>query len=485
MKKPLFLLGVLLILFAVGYAVGRIVRAHCSERVVVVLSTNDIHARIRRFPQLASAVAQCRDTLGAGRVVLVDAGDRWTGNAYVDLAPEPGQPVLDLMNRLGYDVATLGNHEFDRGQAALGRRIAEGTAFPVVCANVRSDTCSFPQLPAHAVLERDGVRIGVVGVVTNYEGPGHPAGNAASFVGLRFPDPQQAARDAADALRGEVDVLLLLSHMGDDRDLELLASGEQRYDAVIGGHTHVVRDTTIGRTLLTQTGKNLAAVGATTLRLRGRRLVGADFRLVPLDGYAPDNAFAAEVARCYDNPELNRPVGDFAAAAGKTGLGNWICDRIAAATGAEIGIYHVGGVRVDTLPAGGVGLARLYDLEPFSSRIARVRMTPEQLRRMILLKYNDGENRKEAHRIDLIATTPYTIVVDAEDRAVDVRFPALREGRAYEVALGDYIFRNYAGVDRAAGGITERRVVDVLFDDLRRAPVLPDNAPRQRREPRP
>ena len=120
-----------------------------------------------------------------------------------------------------------------------------------------------------------------------------------------------------------------------------------------------------------------------------------------------------------------------------------------------------------------------------SSDLARVRMTPEQLRRMILLKYNDGENRKEAHRIDLIATTPYTIVVDAEDRAVDVRFPALREGRAYEVALGDYIFRNYAGVDRAAGGITERRVVDVLFDDLRRAPVLPDNAPRQRREPRP
>lgn len=485
MKKPLFLLGVLLILFAVGYAVGRIVRAHCSERVVVVLSTNDIHARIRRFPQLASAVAQCRDTLGADRVVLVDAGDRWTGNAYVDLAPEPGQPVLDLMNRLGYDVATLGNHEFDRGQAALGRRIAGGTAFPVVCANVRSDTCTFPQLPAHAVLERDGVRIGVVGVVTNYEGPGHPAGNAASFVGLRFPDPQQAARDAADALRGEVDVLLLLSHMGDDRDLELLASGEQRYDAVIGGHTHVVRDTTIGRTLLTQTGKNLAAVGATTLRLRGRRLVGADFRLVPLDGYAPDSAFAAEVARCYDNPELNRPVGDFAAAAGKTGLGNWICDRIAAATGAEIGIYHVGGVRIDTLPAGGVGLARLYDLEPFSSRIARVRMTPDELRRMILLKYNDEENRKEAHRIDLIATTPYTIVVDADDRAVDVRFPALQEGRAYEVALGDYIFRNYAGVDRAAGEITARRVVDVLFDDLRRAPVLPDNAPRQRREPRP
>ena len=73
----------------------------------------------------------------------------------------------------------------------------------------------------------------MVGVVTNYEGPGHPAGNDANFEGLRFPDPQQAARRCADSLRSKVDVLVLLSHMGDDRDAELLAT-EHRYDLVIG-----------------------------------------------------------------------------------------------------------------------------------------------------------------------------------------------------------------------------------------------------------
>lgn len=481
MKKSPFLLGVVLILFAAGYAVGRIVRASRSERVVVVLSTNDIHAKIQRFPQLAAAVGACRDTLGNDRVLLVDAGDRWTGNAYVDLAPTPGRPVLDLMNRLGYDAATLGNHEFDRGQASLGRMIADHTAFPVVCANALSDTCTFPRLPAHLIVDRAGVRIGLVGVVTNYEGPGHPAGNAASFVGLRFPDPQQAARNEADALRDRVDVLLLLSHMGDDRDEELLATGEQRYDAVIGGHTHVRRDTTIGRTLLTQTGKNLASVGVTTIRMRGDRLRSIDYRLVPLDDYAPDEAFAREVARYYDNPELNRPVGTFDRAASYVGLANWICAEIARSTDAEVGIYHVGGVRLDSIAAGGVGMARLYDLEPFGSRIARTRMTPADMRRMTLAKYNDVGNRKEAHRIDLVATTPYEIVVDQADSALDVRFPQLTEGRTYEVAIGDYIFKNYPAVDRTAGRITDHTVVDALLASLRRGTVRPDETLRQQR----
>lgn len=148
----------------------------------------------------------CRDT--AQLVVLVDAGDRWTGNAYVDMAATPGMPMIALMNRLGYDVATLGNHEFDHGQAFLGRMI-DSMAFEVVCANVTSDTCTFPQLPPYVVLDKDGIRIGFVGVVTNYEGPGHPAGNASSFEGLEFPDPQAMAMKYAAELRPKVDLLVL------------------------------------------------------------------------------------------------------------------------------------------------------------------------------------------------------------------------------------------------------------------------------------
>lgn len=451
------------------------------ERTLVLLSTNDMHAKIQRFPQLVAAVEACRDTTQL--VVLVDAGDRWTGNAYVDMASTPGMPIISLMNRLGYDVATLGNHEFDHGQAFLGR-MTDSMAFEVICANVVSDTCTFPALPPYTVVERDGIRIGFIGVVTNYEGPGHPAGNASSFEGLEFPDPQQMAMRYAAELRPKVDVLVLVSHMGDDRDAELLGK-ETQFDLVIGGHTHVLRDTLVGSTLLTQTGKDLYNIGVSEIRMRGRKVCSVDYRLVPLADYAPDSTYAAEVARYYADPELNRPVGAFGTGADKWGLANWMARSVADEADAEIGFYHIGGVRLDSIPAGGVGMARVFDLEPFGTRVARMRMTPAQMRRMILSKYNDPVNIKEAHRIDLVSTTPYTIVTDAADNALDVRFPSLREDRTYKVAVSDYVFRNYNDLDYTDGEITDDRVADVLLEELKDdSPVRIDNTPRQRIERR-
>ena len=468
--KGMFRTGLILLAAAAAACAPR-------ERTLVLLSTNDMHAKIQNFPRLAAAVENCRDT--AQLVVLVDAGDRWTGNAYVDMAATPGMPMIALMNRLGYDVATLGNHEFDHGQAFLGRMI-DSMAFEVVCANVTSDTCTFPQLPPYVVLDKDGIRIGFVGVVTNYEGPGHPAGNASSFEGLRFPDPQQRAMEVGAELRPKVDVLVLLSHMGDDRDAELLGRCGL-FDVVIGGHTHVECDTVINGTLMTQTGKNLSNVGVTTIRLRGGKVVGSDYRIVPLAGYEADPEYRAEVERYYADPELNRPVGEFARPADGWGVANWMARAVADRAGAEVGFYHVGGVRIDSIPAGGMSTARVYDLEPFGTEIAVMRMTPADMRRMILTKYNDTENRKEAHRIDLISTTPYEILVDARDSAFDVRFPQLREGRGYRVALNDYVFRNYRDLNGSDGRITGEKVAGVLLGELDgKSPIEPDNRPRQR-----
>lgn len=444
------------------------------EQTLVLLSTNDIHAKIERFPALASAVAACRDTVD--NVVLLDAGDRWTGNAYVDLAPTPGMPILSLMNRLRYDVVTLGNHEFDHGQAFLGR-ICDSVTFDVVCANVVSDTCTFPQLPPYVVLERGGIRIGVVGAVTNYEGPGHPAGHTSSFVGLEFPDPQQRAAECAAELRPKVDVLVLLSHMGHERDAELLAR-ETRFDVVVGGHTHKELDTLVNGTLLTQTGKNLKNVGVTTIRLRKGKVAEADFRLVPLDGYAPDTAFRAEVDRYYADERLKRPVGSFAAQADKVGLANWMAAATARSVGAEVGFYHIGGVRLDSLAAGSVGVAAVYDLEPFGTEVAAMRMTPRQMERMIVAKYN--ETTGEGHRLDMVATTSYEILVDEADNAVGVRFPGLRDGRSYRVSVSDYIYKNYPGLEFDDGAVTGVKVADVLLEELNdKSPLRPDNTLRQ------
>ena len=462
--------------FRAALLAAAVLTAACMprERTIVILSTNDMHAKIQRFPQLAAAVEACRDT--AQLVVLLDAGDRWTGNAFVDKVATPGKPVVELVNRLGYDVMTFGNHEFDHGQAFMGRML-DSIEAQVVCANCISDTCTFPQVAPYAIIERDGIRIGIVGAVTNYEGPGHPAGHTASFVGLEFPDPQAEAMKYAEELRPKVDLLVLLSHMGHGRDIELL-NKTQLFDLAVGGHTHVKLDTLVNGTLLTQTGSNLQNVGVSTVRMRGRKVESVDFRLVSLDGYEPDAAFAEQVAGYYDDPELNRYIGKFAAQPDKAGLANWMARAIAEDAGADIGVYHVGGVRLDSIAMGDVSRARVYDLEPFGTTVATLRMTPEQMRRMIVTKYNEDTN--EGHRVDIILTTPYTILVDESDRAFDVRFHELREDKAYSLAMSDYIYKNYKGLEYADGVITEVKVADVLIDELQsRSPLRPDNARRQ------
>ena len=182
MKK--IFLGILLLLCAALCACAP------REKVVIILSTNDIHAQIQNFPQLATAVAECRDTAS---VILVDAGDRWTGNAYVDQA-EGRRPVLELMNELGYDVATLGNHEFDVGQQTLAEAI-DYCRFPVICANMVSENSPIPQLKPYVILDREGEKFAFVAAVTNYGYNNHPDGHDAIFEGLRFTDAVQTLEE--------------------------------------------------------------------------------------------------------------------------------------------------------------------------------------------------------------------------------------------------------------------------------------------------
>lgn len=463
-----------------GLLCALFVLAACTprERTVVLLSTNDIHAHIENFSQLAEAVEACRDT--AQIVFLVDAGDRWTGNAYVDMA-EGRRPILELMNKLGYDAATVGNHEFDPGQKVLGDMI-RFTEFPIVCANLVSDTVAVPQVPPYVIVKKHGVKIGFVGVVTNYEGDDHPAGQEAVFRGLSFPDPQQMARRYA-SIAGQCDVLVLISHMGSSHDRELLAA-ETAYDVVIGGHSHEEIDETVNGTLLTQTGKNLKNIGVTTIRLRGHEVESLDFRLVPLAGYDSDPEYADMVERYYGNPDLQKPVGSFSQTATQVGIVNWMTDLMADETDTDVAFYHIGGVRLDSIPSGEVKLATVFDLEPFGTEICTLKMTPEDMRRMILSKYNDPVNTKEAHRIDLYSTTPYAIVTEGRD-AVDVRFPELTEGETYSVSVSNYIYNKYNDLHYTEGVETGYLITDMLLEELEDdSPVTPDNRPRQTVEKR-
>ena len=402
----------------------------------VILSTNDMHASLENVARLATAVKECRDTVFT---IVVDAGDRWTGNAYVDLA-EGRLPMIKLMNAVGYDVATLGNHDFDAGQKVLDEAIDEAE-FDVVCANMQSRGEYLDDIEkCKQIVTPEGVKVDFVGVVTSYAN-GHPDGNDNNFEGLKFEDPQIVAERECGALEGDVKVLI--SHMGDDRDMEL-AARYGGYDVIIGGHTHALLDTLVNGTTIGQTGRKLKAVGATKVRMRGRKIESIEYENVPLKNYDQNAEVEQMICDIEANPDLKLVVGEMADEVNHIGLCNLQTKIIKEATKADIGIYHHGGVRiVEGLPKGAVTIKTLFDNEPFFSQVHTALMTPEQLRKLIIFKYNDTINAKESHVVDLYATTPYRIIVDENDVAYDVEFPRLREGRKYRIAVADYVARNY------------------------------------------
>ena len=456
----------------------------CSsqQETLVFLSTNDMHAKIQRFPMLATAVQQCRDT--TDMVILTDAGDRWTGNAYVDLAEEIGAPMIELMNKLKFDVATLGNHEFDHGQAHLGKMIQRMNC-DVVCANCLSDTSSFPQLDPYVIIERGDLKIGVVGAVTNYEGGDRPAGLKESFVGVRFPDPQETSAKYSKELKDKCDLVVLLSHMGDDRDQELLERKISDFDLVLSGHTHKLVDTVVNNVPLNQAYKDLHYLGVTkvTFNKKTKEVEHIEYSRVKMEDYAANPEFQAEVDKYYDNAELNKAVGEFSAKAEKIGLANWIAKSMAQKAKADIGVYHFGGVRLDGFEKGGISTAMIYDLEPFGTGVVKVKMTPEALRKMIIEKYNDTENRKESHRIDLFMTASYVLVTDVNDTARDVQFPTLTPHHKYTVALPDYVYKNYHAIEATDAEILKGVHVNQLLLEVleKEKSITPDNAHLQRK----
>lgn len=437
----------------------------------VILSTNDMHAQIEKFPALATAIEQCRDSID---VILVDAGDRWTGNAYVDLV-EHYTPIYELMNLLKYDVAIYGNHEFDKGQAyvAAANRQAQ---FPIIGANIISDTTSFPQPAPHTIVEAGGKKIGFVGVVSNYEGDGHPAGKGESYEGLTFLDPHQAAGKYG-YLADECDMLVMVSHCGLERDIEFAQSEYSKgFDQIISAHSHDEASERVNGKLVSQTGSRLKNVGATVVEIDSKGEVKLSYRNVPLADYTPDQEVTEMVAQYLNNEDLNAPIGRAASDFTAEGLRNLFAETIAAKAHANIGIYHVGGVRLTELKAGEISVATILNLEPFSSYIANTTMSVAQLRELIMTKFNDKRNVGESHAVDLIATTPYTIITDQSGEAVDVIFPDLDEKRQYRVAMGDYIFKTYGGLHYSKGSISETLITETLSDHIsKKGEISPNN----------
>lgn len=215
-----------------------------SQKNLVILHTNDTHSRIEPLPETdrtspgKSGVVRRAELIDQIRkenknVLLFDAGDFLQGTPYFNLFK--GEVEVKAMNLMGYDAATLGNHEFDYGLEILEKVVREAN-FPIVSSNYDfSQTALKNLIKPFIILKKDGVRIGVIGI--NIQPRGLIA--AGNYEGMKFLDPVKTANEMAELLttKYKCDMIVCLSHLGYNADLNL-AESTKGIDLIVGGHSH-------------------------------------------------------------------------------------------------------------------------------------------------------------------------------------------------------------------------------------------------------
>jgi len=224
--------------------------AASAQKEIVILHTNDTHSCVSPLnPNIA-------DTLLAGRggfvrraemirrqreenpkLLLLDSGDFSQGSPYYNIYK--GEVEVGLMNLMGYDAATIGNHEFDFGLENMARlfRMAK---FPIVCANY--DFTGTPVeglVKPYTIIRRNGLKIGIFGLAPKMEGLVF----AANCKGVGYSDPIKTGNEVARMLKEDkgCDVVICLSHLGWDikgTDDTEMTRGTRNIDLVLGGHSH-------------------------------------------------------------------------------------------------------------------------------------------------------------------------------------------------------------------------------------------------------
>ncbi|MCS6831839.1 MAG: metallophosphatase, partial [bacterium] len=194
-------------------------------------STQEAQLALRRniggVARRATLVKQLRHTFGTTWVV--DVGDFHDGTAFS--IEHRGQADVAAMNALGYTIATHGNHEFNNTRAQW-QQLAQMAKFPVVCANVMDSSTKQPLLKPYELMQVEGARIAVFGLVTEST-RGYPA----TREGIEILDAIDTARRLVPELRSRADVVVLLSHLGYEVD-QRLAREVPGIDIIVGGHSH-------------------------------------------------------------------------------------------------------------------------------------------------------------------------------------------------------------------------------------------------------
>ena len=349
--------------------------------------------RLGGIPYLAAKADSLRKEKPS---LLLSAGDMIQGNSWANLVR--GESVIEWMNEMGFDAMVLGNHEFDFGQEVLRKRILE-SRFPVLGANVVGLN---HLIQPFVIKDLEGVKIAIIGVLTE-ETPSstHPR----NVTGLKFISPVETARKYVGELKGKVDLIVVLSHIGfpADRDLAERVKG---IDVIVGGHSHTKIDKPVrlGNTLIVQAWEHGKALGLLDLIVEDGNVIGYEGHLEEIKPQKgkEDQATLAIVKKYQERVDsvLDESIGiaevdlDGENVRRKeTNLGDFVADIMRRVTGADVTLINGGGIRT-SIRKGEVRVKDVYAALPFDSYIVSIRLTGRQVREALEHGVSAVENKE-------------------------------------------------------------------------------------------
>lgn len=369
--------------------------------VLRIISTNDFHGALEARPdgnaglrggaaQFATAIRRLeRSCSGSCTSVLVDGGDEFQGTPASNLAF--GRPIVALYNALGYAAAAIGNHDFDWGQDTLRARMREAH-YGMLAANVTyADGRPVPWIRGDTIVERGGIRIGIIGLATVLTPTTTMARNVAD---LRFHRAASIVSVHARDLRARgADLVIVIAHAGAScgngvcsGEMADLAGGASGIDAIVGGHTHTEFTAVVAGVPEMRSRSSGRAVAYLDLPVDRAARRGAEARIVYVgtDTLPPDPDIARIVTAATEPVRAlaGRPVATVAETLRRSGaqypLGNLIADSQRAAARADVAVMNNGGIRAD-LRAGPATYGSFFEIQPFGNMLVRVRVTGAEL----------------------------------------------------------------------------------------------------------
>jgi len=408
---------------------------------VVIVHVNDIHGRIDQFPYLSALVKEIKQT--HKNVLLISAGDMFSGNPVVDKYSEKGFPIIDLMNDLNFDLSTLGNHEFDYGPMVLSKRISD-SKFMFIAANMTSKSKGFKQPKPFKIYKYGNNSIAVLGI-TQVLPSGVPDTKPQNCKSFSFIDGLKKATEYK-WLKKENNCLIILSHMGVESD-SMLAVTMPEANVIIGGHSHtlLLQPLIVNGVSIVQTGYYLKNAGILTLKFANNKIVSVTDSIVILKNYSKtDTIIQKKVEQYNNNNEFKKVVGIASTKIeGESQLGYLIAEAALIASKADFAFQNSGGIRISEIPSGNITVKQIFELDPFNNEIMLCKMNASQIRELITFGY---KKEKKADMISAGLNSEIVLDKDKNITQIKLKLPNgsdIDENKIYNVAINSYVVSSY------------------------------------------